>query len=76
MDMQIYFPNLGIFLENVGKNFSVFGFEIAFYGCTMATGIIVGYLMAAREANRIRMIIWICCYTQYSLQLLVQDFTM
>ena len=51
MDMQIYFPNLGIFLENVGKNFSVFGFEIAFYGCTMATGIIVGYLMAAREAK-------------------------
>ena len=52
MDMQIYFPNLGIFLENVGKNFSVFGFEIAFYGCTMATGIIVGYLLAAREAKR------------------------
>ena len=52
MDMQIYFPNLGIFLENVGKNFSVFGFEISFYGCTMATGIIVGYLMAAREAKR------------------------
>lgn len=52
MDMQIYFPNLGIFLENVGKSFSVFGFEIAFYGCTMATGIIVGYLMAAREAKR------------------------
>ncbi len=52
MDMQIYFPNLGIFLENVGKNFSVFGFEIAFYGCTMATGILVGYLLAAREAKR------------------------
>ena len=52
MDMQIYFPNLGIFLENVGKNFSVFGFEIAFYGCTRATGIIVGYLMAARAAKR------------------------
>ena len=52
MNMQINFPNLGIFLEHVGKNFSVFGFEIAFYGCTMATGIIVGYLMAAREAKR------------------------
>ena len=51
MDMQIYFPNLGIFLENIGKNFNVFGFEIAFYGCTMATGIIVGYFMAAREAK-------------------------
>jgi phosphatidylglycerol:prolipoprotein diacylglycerol transferase len=50
--MQINFPNLGIFLEHVGKNFSVFGFEIAFYGCTMATGIIAGYLLAAREAKR------------------------
>ena len=52
MNMQINFPNLGIFLEHVGKNFSVFGFEIAFYGCTMATGIIAGYLLAAREAKR------------------------
>ena len=52
MDMQINFPNLGIFLEHVGKNFGVFGFEIAFYGCTMATGIIAGYLLAAREAKR------------------------
>lgn len=52
MNMQINFPNLGIFLENVGKSFDVFGFEIAFYGCTMATGILVGYLLAAREAKR------------------------
>ncbi|MBR4139660.1 MAG: prolipoprotein diacylglyceryl transferase [Lachnospiraceae bacterium] len=52
MNMQINFPNLGIFLENVGKNFSVFGFEVAFYGCTMATGILVGYLLAAKEAKR------------------------
>ena len=52
MNMQINFPNLGIFLEHVGKNFSIFGLEIAFYGCTMATGIIAGYLLAAREAKR------------------------
>ena len=52
MDMQIYFPHLGIFLEHVGKSFSVFGFEIAYYGCTMALGILVGYLLAAREAKR------------------------
>ncbi len=52
MDMQIYFPHLGIFLEHVGKNINVFGFEIAFYGMTMATGILVGYLMAAKEAKR------------------------
>lgn len=52
MDMQIYFPHLGIFLEHVGKSFFVFGFEIAYYGCTMALGILVGYLLAAREAKR------------------------
>lgn len=52
MDMQIYFPHLGIFLEHVGKSFSVFGFEIAYYGCTMALGILVGYFLAAREAKR------------------------
>lgn len=52
MDMQINFPNLGIFLENVGKSFQVFGFEIAFYGCTMAAGILAGYLLAAKEAKR------------------------
>lgn len=52
MDMQINFPNLGIFLEHVGKSFDLFGFEVAFYGITMATGIAVGYLLAAREAKR------------------------
>lgn len=52
MDMQINFPNMGIFLEHVGKSFDLFGFEIAFYGITMATGITVGYLLAAREAKR------------------------
>lgn len=52
MDMQIYFPHLGIFLEHVGKSFFVFGFEIAYYGCTMALGILVGYLLAAKEAKR------------------------
>ena len=52
MDMQIYFPNLGIFLEHVGKNFSVFGFEVAFYGCVIAIGIMAGYMIAAKEAKR------------------------
>ncbi|MGN0334063.1 MAG: prolipoprotein diacylglyceryl transferase [Lachnospiraceae bacterium] len=52
MDMQINFPNLGIYLEHVGKNVEIFGFPIAFYGMTMAGGIIAGYLLAAREAKR------------------------
>ena len=52
MDMQINFPNLGIYLENVGKSFSVFGFEVAFYGCAIAIGIMSGYLIATHEAKR------------------------
>lgn len=52
MDMQIYFPHLNIFLENVGKSVDVFGFEIAYYGMTMALGILAGYLMASLEAKR------------------------
>lgn len=52
MDMQINFPNLGICLEHVGKNFTVFGFEIAYYGCIIAIGILTGYLLAAKEAKR------------------------
>ena len=52
MDMQINFPNLGIFLEKVGKSFSVFGFEVAFYGCAIAIGIMAGYMIATREAKR------------------------
>ena len=52
MDMQINFPNLGIFLEKVGKSFSVFGFEVAFYGCAIAIGIMAGYMIATQEAKR------------------------
>ena len=52
MNMQINFPNIGIFLENVGKNFSVFGFDVAFYGCAIAIGIMTGYILAAKEAQR------------------------
>lgn len=52
MTMNINFPNLGIYLENVGKSVSVFGFEIAFYGITIGIGVIAGILMAASEAKR------------------------
>ncbi len=36
MDMSIRFPHLGIYLPNVGKTISVFGFDIAYYGITIA----------------------------------------
>ena len=49
---DIAFPNLGIYLENVPKNFSVFGFHIAFYGLIIGIGVMAGILLATREAKR------------------------
>lgn len=48
---DIAFPNLGLYLENVPKNFSVFGFTIAFYGVFIGIGVLAGVLMAARQAK-------------------------
>ena len=42
---DIAFPNLGIYLENVPKSISVFGFEIAFYGIIIFLGVVVGILV-------------------------------
>ena len=50
--MDISFPNLGIYLHNVPKTFSVFGFEIAMYGIVIATGMLLGLTMAAHIAKK------------------------
>lgn len=52
MHKTIDFPNLGIHLENVGKSFSIFGFDIAFYGIIIGIGILVGIFMAMGQAKR------------------------
>ena len=52
MDMNINFPNLGIYLDHVGKSISVFGFEIAFYGIIIGCGIVGGVLLAQWQAKR------------------------
>lgn len=52
MDMSIRFPHLGIYLLNVGKTISVFGFDIAYYGITIAIAMIVGISIALHEAKR------------------------
>lgn len=49
--MDIAFPNMGIYLRNVPKSFSVFGFEIALYGVIIGIGVIAGIMMAARWAK-------------------------
>lgn len=52
MTTNISFPNLGIYLENVGKTITVFGFDIAYYGIIIGIGIFSGILLAAHEAKR------------------------
>ena len=52
MDMSIRFPHMGIYLPNVGKTISVFGFDIAYYGITIAIAMIVGISIALHEAKR------------------------
>lgn len=52
MDMQIYFPHLGIYLEHVGKTLTVFGFDIAYYGIVIVTGMLIGVAIAMHEAKR------------------------
>ena len=49
--MDIAFPHLGIYLRNVPKSFSVFGFSIALYGVIIAVGVLAGVLLAARVAK-------------------------
>ncbi len=50
--MDIAFPNLGIYLKNVPQAFYIGGFRIALYGCMIALGMILGILMATRIARK------------------------
>lgn len=52
MAKSISFPNIGIYLEDVGRSITVFDFEIAYYGIIIGIGIMAGILMAAYEAKR------------------------
>lgn len=58
---DIAFPNLGIYLENVPRKFTVFGFDIYFYGLIIGIGVLMGVLMAVHMAKKEKMdpdIIW------------------
>lgn len=49
---DIAFPNLGIYLRNVPRGFSIFGFYISLYGVIIAIGVMAGISMAARIARK------------------------
>lgn len=48
---DIAFPNLGIYLHDVPKSFSIFGFQIAFYGLLIGIGVLAGIMMAVHMAK-------------------------
>ena len=52
MDWNINFPHLGIYLEHVGKNISIGGFTIAYYGIVIGIGIIGGLMLVQWQAKR------------------------
>lgn len=49
--MDIAFPNLGIYLENVPKSFQIFGVNIALYGVIIAIGVMAGFAMMLHTAK-------------------------
>lgn len=46
---DIFFPNLNIYLHDVPKGFSVFGFWIALYGVIIAIGMMLGVALAVYD---------------------------
>jgi len=52
MNKEIIFPHLGIHLEHVGQNISVFGFEIAYYGIIIGIGMVAGIYIALWAARK------------------------
>lgn len=61
---DIRFPNLGIVLKNIKDGFTIFGFEIKFYGVIIALGFVLAFLVISKEAKgpgRARTHIWTSC---------------
>ena len=51
MNTEINFPNLHIYLDHVGKSVEIFGFSIAYYGITIALGMLFGVLLILHRAK-------------------------
>ncbi len=53
MDYNINFPNLGIYLPHVGKNLSIGGFTIAYYGIVIAVGMLIASQVVTWRAKEL-----------------------
>ncbi len=52
LSYNINFPNLNIFLENVGKDISIGNFSIAYYGIIIALGMLGGIFLGTTLAKK------------------------
>ena len=50
--VDIWFINLGLKISDMKKSFSVFGFDIYFYGCVIAVSVLVGLTIACYVAKK------------------------
>lgn len=49
--LDIWFPNMGIYLRNIPKSFMVFQLEITFYGVLIGLGVLAGILLVTGWAK-------------------------
>ncbi|MBQ9609134.1 MAG: prolipoprotein diacylglyceryl transferase [Lachnospiraceae bacterium] len=49
---DIRFPHLGLTFHNVKTGFTIFGFEVKYYGLIIGLGFLLAYLWVAHEAKR------------------------
>ena len=50
-DDSIGFPNLGIYLENVPRGFSIFGISIMLYGVLIGLGVVLAFTVISKVAK-------------------------
>lgn len=52
MPYDLSFINLGITIQSLRNSISIFGFDIAFYGIIIASGMLLGLFVATKDAKR------------------------
>ncbi len=51
-NFDIFFPHIGIGIEHLKNDITVFGFRIAYYGIIIGIGMVLGFLIASRDYKR------------------------
>lgn len=67
MNTDINFPNLHIYLKDVGKSIDIFGFSVAYYGIIIAVGMLLGILLILYRGRKAGisedMVLDVCIYS-------------